>query len=61
MHIEKKSLFSKVAAPTPKNHKTATEEILSLVAPAPQLKCAWTRGKIWQSKVDNMNAPQIHK
>jgi hypothetical protein len=59
MSIEKKSLFSKKVTPTSKNHKTATEEILSLVAHAPRLKCA-RLGKIWQSKVDNMNAAQIH-
>jgi hypothetical protein len=57
MHIEKKSLFSKQTVS--KNRKTAKAEILSLVAPAPHLKCA-ALGKIWVSKVDNMNAPQIH-
>jgi len=54
MHIEKKSLVSKQTVS--KNQKTAKAEVLSLVAPAPHLKCA----KIWQSKVDNMNATQIH-
>jgi hypothetical protein len=58
MHIEKKSLFSKQTVS--KNRKTTKAEILSLVAPAPHLTLG-KLGKIWVSKVDNMNAPQIIK